>query len=205
MNLIIGNEEPLMPAYTKEYHDLIAYAIGNRNIGLLFGQRMRLSMLWKMQTTVKSEIVLVDELDAVHILGTVRGMRNLSFTFDPFSYPIVALEINREDFVGVEVYKFTNSGGDETEKQLLLSLPNCRTPKLLPTNISDLGSVLNQPLLVYIDETGSLAQRSMKTNFTKIEGNPMLLNLGPTDTLRRVGITTTGKIQVEVSSLKKTL
>lgn len=202
MSYIEATKEPYLPAYSQIYDPRTAYAVGNRDIGLLFGQRARLSMMWQMHTTVKSEVVLHDELGVDHLLGEIKDIVNLSFTFDPMSYPIVGVEVDREDFKGIEVYRFNNYGGDVNDKELLLSLADCKTPKLVPTNISDLGSIVNQPLLIYVDETGKLSQRSMKTNFTVLVPDTSVIKLDPTDELRRAGITTTGKIQIEISKLK---
>lgn len=203
MMLDEGEKEPFLPTYDKDYDPRISYAVGNRDIGLLFGQRGRFSLMWRLYTNVKSEIVLRDEMDVDHVLGEIKGIVNLSFTFDPFSYPIVSVQVEREDFTGVEIYKFINSGGDIVNKVLLLSLPDCRCPKMLTSNVSNLGSILNQPLVVYIDELGNISQRSMKTNFTVLDGLPKVLGLSSSDELRRAGITNTGKVQLEISKVKQ--
>lgn len=203
MSFIIGDKEPFLPAYAQPYNPVISYAIGNRDIGLLFGTRTRLSVLWQVRKNVKDELVLCNENGNEFLLGVVKGIKNLSFLFDPFSFPIVAVEVEREDWKGVEVYKFNSIGGDEEEKKLIISLPDCKQPKLLPTNISDLGSVLNQSLLLYVDSENNIISRSAKTNFTEIEGEPVS-SLETTDVFLRAGITQSGKIQIEIIKLKET-
>lgn len=200
-----SSKETYLPAYPDDHQQRISYAIGNREIGLLFGTRGRLSVMWKMYVNVKNEIVLEDEVGVGYVLGIVTGIVKLSFTFDPFSFPIMAVQVKRGTFTGIEVYKFTNHGGAVIDKILLLTLSTSRSPKLVPTNISDLGSILNQPLLIYIDPVGDVVQRSNKTNFTELDGLPIVKGLLATDELRRAGITTSGKVQLEFSKLKKVI
>lgn len=197
-----GDKKTFLPAYAKIYDPKKAYTLGNRSIGLMFGQRVRPTMLWEMRTTVKEEVVLVDEYGVDNVLGTVKDIRSLSFTFDPFSYPIVAVEVLKDGKKYVEVYRFNNYGGDEVDKVKLLTLENCRCPKLVPSNISDQGSILNQPILFYIDPQGNILKRTLRTNFTVVDGLPIKTGLLSTDELKNVGITNTGQIQLELSKLK---
>lgn len=197
-----GDKLPFLPAYTKIYDPKKAYALGNSSIGLMFGQRVRPTMLWEMRTTVKEEVVLVDEYGVDNVLGMINNVRSLSFVFDPFSYPIVAAEILKDGIKSVEVYRFNNYGGDIVDKVKLLTLENCRSPKVVPYNISDQGSILNQPILFYIDPQGNILKRSLRTNFTVVDGSPVKTGLIASDELKYVGITSTGQIQLELSKLK---
>lgn len=204
MNFTKGEERPYLPAYIKPYNPRICYAIGNRTIGLIFGPRIRASMLWEMRTTVKSEVVLVDEVNVPNILGVIENIRSLSFVFDNFSYPIVAVETKLDNNVKVEVYRFNNYGGDVVDKIKIVEFENCRSPKLVPSNIGDQGSITNQPILLYIDPQGNVVKRSLKDNFSTSEYISSLSGLKATDELRNVGITSDGTIQIELSKLKET-
>lgn len=194
-----GPKEPFMPAYKDGFDPKVAYAIGNRNIGLMFGQRLRASMLWKMNGYVSDHIILMDDADTEYFLTTVPGLKELSFTFDNMGYPILAVQ----DPEGIKVYRFTGYGGDEETKVLLLELPGCRNPKLIPTSVSDLGSIYNQPVLVYIDDVGDVLTRSYKDHFKTILSE-VVSGLMATDELREAGITRTGKVQIEISKIKET-
>lgn len=192
-----GEKEPFMPAYVHEYDPLISYAIGNRSIGLLFGQRVRASMLWKVQGYVRNSIVMIDDSGTEHLLTSIPNVKELTFGFDFMSFPILAVEL--ED--GVHVYKFDSIGGDVGHRTSLTFIPGARNPKLVPTNISDLGSVLNQPALLFVDDAGDVVMRSYEDSFGT-DKSTILYNLMPTDELREAGITRTGKIQVEISKIK---
>lgn len=199
MNLTEGEYEPFLSAYAGDYDPMISYAVGNRDIGLLFGQRARVSMLWKMHGYKLDDIVLVDEAETEHLITNMSGVTKLSFIFDYLSFPILAVELPE----GIKVYKFTSYGGDEAYRTLIAEIPGARNPKLIPSNVSDLGSVFNQPSLIYIDDVGNVVMRSYKDNFKEV-ADTILYNLKPTDELREVGITQTGKIQIELSKIKET-
>lgn len=193
-----NEKEPILALYEKKFDPRIAYAVGNSDIGLLFGQRVKPNMLWKMRVNGKDEITLHDELGIIHVLGVVENVKRLSFTFDNFSYPIVAVEVD----TGIEVYKFNGSEGKVADKELIITLPNCYYPELIPSNISDLGSINNQPILFCVDNTGSIFTRSLKDNFATKSPDPVLTNLLPTDILSEVSITQNGRIQLGISKLK---
>ncbi len=200
MNFVIGEMEPYMPAYVGEYDPKISLAMGSRDIGLMFGQRLKASMLWKVRGYVKDTIVLINDTGMEFLLTSLPDVKSLSFTFNYMGYPLLAVE-NSE---GVKVYTFSTYGGDEEYRTELIDLPGCRDPKLLPTCVSDLGSVQNQPILLYIDESGSILTRSSKDSFKTIEGDPIMTGLVETDELRQAGITRTGKMQLSISRLKTT-
>lgn len=204
MNFTKGEVKPYLPAFIKPYNPRISYSIGNRTIGLLFGPRIRSSMLWEMRTTVKDEVVLVDEVGIPNILGVIENIRSLSFVFDNFSYPIVAVETRISGVPKIEIYRFTNYGGESTDKVLIAEFPNCRAPKLLPSNVGDLGSITNQPFMLYIDSNGNVAKRSLKDNFQAVEYISSLTGLKATDELRNVGIASDGEYQIELTQLKET-
>lgn len=193
-----GGYEPYMPAYGGEYDPKIAYSIGNRNIGLLFGQRARLSMLWKMNGYVSDNIVLIDDVDTEHLLTHIPNLKRLTFVFDHLSYPILAVQVPG----GIEVYKFISYGGDDTYREHLVTIPGARDPFLIPTDVSDIGSVLNQPLLIYVDDVGDVVTRSYRDNFATVV-DELVYGLNATDELREAGITSTGKIQIEISKIKQ--
>lgn len=195
-----GDKVSTLPIYNKLYDPRIAYAIGNRDIGLLFGQRVKPNMLWQMRVNAKSQLTLNDDSGISYILGKYDNIKKLSFTFDTFSYPIVAIEV--ED--GIKVYKFTNVEDlpNNDNRVLLIELPSCRDPKLVPSNTSDLGSINNQPFLFYIKDDSFVEARSLKTNFTTILEESLVTNLTSTDILNEVSITQNGKIQLGISKLK---
>lgn len=194
----LNEREVELTIYNQILNPLLSFAVGNSDIGLLFGQRIRPSMVWRIHYNTNNDLTIVDENEVSTALGKFENVKSLSFVFDNFSFPIVALET----LTGIDVYRFNNLANNLTSFELIKSFTDCRNPKLIPSNIGDLGSIQNQPYLFYIDETGTVIQRTLKDNFISIIENPVSIVLQPTDILEKVAITQNGKIQLSISKLK---
>lgn len=195
---ILSDKEIELSIYNQMTDPLTSNAVGNSDIGLLFGQRVKPNMVWQLRYDGKSDLILEDENNLSTVIGNFEGVKSLTFVFDNFSYPIVATET----MVGISIYKFKNYANETNSYELINSFENCRNPKLVPGNVGDLGSVLNQPFLFYIDENNTLTQRTLKDNFSTIVETITTKILEPTDILEKASITQNGKIQLSISKLK---
>lgn len=192
-----GEYEPYVPAYNVEYDPKVSYTIGSRDIGLLFGKRLRPGMLWKLQSFVNDDLSLVDDTGTEYLLAKIPDLKEASFTFDHLGFPIVGVSVGN----GIDIYLFRNYGGDELFKKHIINIPGARNPRMFPFNPSDVGSVMNQPTLVYVDSNGDVIRRDGWDDFAQVKG-AVLSGLTPTDILTEAGITLSGKIQLTISKIK---
>lgn len=194
---ILSEKETELTIYNQIPNPLISFAVGNSDIGLLFGQRVKPNMVWELRYDGKGDLILVDENDISSVIGNIPGVKSLSFVFDSFAFPIIAVET----LIGVEVYKFKNYANESNSFELISSFEGYRNPKLIPSNNSDLGSIQNQPYLFTVDDVGIINQRTLKDNFNAVIDRLDRV-MQTTDILEKIAITQNGKIQISISKLK---